>query len=129
MQLFVVDLKNQPGELAHLGESLGQRGVNIELGGVTAGDHGLIYLTASDEDAARAALDAASLSYRENAAIQIKCADRPGEAGQLARKLADANINIEGMLPISICGGEAIFATVVDRPDEARRVLGDQIAG
>jgi hypothetical protein len=129
MQLFVVDLKNQPGELAHLGESLGQRGVNIELGGVTAGDHGLIYLTASDEDAARAALDAASLSYREHAAIQITCADRPGEAGQLARKLADANINIEGMLPISICGGGAIFATVVDRPDEARRVLGDQIAG
>jgi hypothetical protein len=129
MILFTVDLKNQPGELAHLGESLGQRGVNIELGGVTAGDRGLVYFTASDEDAARAALDAASVAYTEHPALQIKCADRPGEAGRFARKLADTNINIEGLLPMSICGGEVIFAAAVDRPDEARRLLGEQVVG
>jgi hypothetical protein len=129
MILFMVDLKNQPGELAHLGESLGQRGVNMELGGVTAGDHGLVYFTASDEDAARTALDAASMPYTEHPAVQIKCADQAGEAGRFARKLADANVNIEGLLPISICGGEVIFAAAVDRPDEARRLLGEQIVG
>ena len=55
MNVFTVDLKNQPGELAHLGEALGQRGINLQLSGVTAGDHGLVYFTASDEDAARTA--------------------------------------------------------------------------
>jgi hypothetical protein len=57
MNIFTIILKNQPGELAHVGEVLGQGGVNLELGGVTAGDHGFVYFTASDEDAARTALD------------------------------------------------------------------------
>jgi hypothetical protein len=129
MNLFTVDLKNQPGELAHVGEALGQRGVNIELAGVTAGDHGFVYFTASDEDAARAALSAANVPYAEHPALQIKCADQPGEVGRFARKLTEANINIEGLLPTSICGGEVIFATCVDKLDEARRVLGEQVVG
>ncbi len=127
MNLFTVDLKNQPGELAHLGEVFGQRGVNIEVGGVTAGDHGFVYFTASDENAARAALEAANVPYTTHTAFQIKCADQPGEAGRFARKLADANINIEGLLPISICGGEVIFAACVDQLDEARQLLGEQV--
>jgi hypothetical protein len=49
--------------------------------------------------------------------------------GRFARKLTDANINIEGLLPISICGGEVVFATCVDKPDDARHVLGEQIVG
>jgi hypothetical protein len=129
MNLFTVDLKNQPGELAHLGEALGQYGVNIELAGVTAGDHGFVCFTASDEDAARTALQAANLPYAQHPALQVKCSDQPGEVGRLARKLTDANINIEGVLPISICNGEVIFATCVDKPDEARRALGEQVVG
>jgi hypothetical protein len=129
MNLFTIDLKNQPGELAHLGEALGQRGVNIELAGVTAGEHGFVYFTASDEDATRTALSAANIPYAEHPALQVKCADQPGEVGRFARKLADANVNVEGLLPISICGGEVIFATCVDKPDEARRVLGEQVVG
>ncbi len=129
MKLFTTDLKNQPGELAHLCRVLAERGVNLELSGVTAGDHGLVYFTASDEDAARAALEAAKIGFEEHPALQIKCADRAGEAAAFASKLADANINISGLLSVSICGGEVIFATVVDNPEEARRLLGDQIVG
>lgn len=129
MNLFTIDLKNQPGELAHLGEVFGQHGVNIEVGGITAGDHGFVHFTASDEDAARAALEAANVPYTMHPALQIKCPDRPGEAGRFARKLADASINIEGLLPISICGGEVVFAAWVDKLDEARQLLGEQIIG
>jgi hypothetical protein len=129
MNIFTIDLKNQPGELTHVCEVLGQRGVNLELSGVTAGDHGLLCLTANDEDAARAALDSASVPYTEHPAIQVKCADQPGEVGRFARKLSDANINIEGLLPISICGGEVVFATCTDKLDDARRILGDQVVG
>jgi hypothetical protein len=45
------------------------------------------------------------------------------------RTLAEADINIEGLLPISMTGGEVIFATCVDKPEEARRVLGEQVVG
>jgi hypothetical protein len=129
MNLFTVDLKNQPGELAHLGEALGQYGVNIELAGVTAGEHGFVCFAADNEDAARTALSAANLPYAEHPALRVKCPDQPGEAGRLARKLADANVNVEGLLPISICAGEVVFATCVDKPDEARRVVGEQVIG
>jgi hypothetical protein len=129
MNLFTLDLKNQPGELAHLGEALGGRGVNIELSGVTFGDHGLVAFTASDEDAARDALRAANLAFTEHPALQIKSADQPGEAGKIGRKLADAGINVEGLLPISICGGEVTFVLAVDKLDDARRVLGEQVIG
>ncbi len=127
MIVFTLDLKNQPGELAHVCEALAQRGINIELAGITAGDHGLVSLTASDEDSARAALGEASVSFTEHPVLQVKTADRPGEAAKIARKLADAHLNIDCLIPISICGGEVILAIGVDRPDEARQALGGQV--
>jgi hypothetical protein len=129
MNLFTVDLKNRPGELAHLSETLGERGVNLEVGGVTAGDRGFVYFTADDEDAARTALEAADLPYAEHPALQVRCADQPGAAAQFVRTLAEADINIEGLLPISMTDGDVIFATCVDKPEEARRVLGEQVVG
>jgi hypothetical protein len=76
MHLFTVDLKDQPDELTQLG----QHRVNLGLGGVTAGDDGLVYLIASDEDAARTALETANLPYAQHPALQVKCADHLGEA-------------------------------------------------
>ena len=38
MNLFSVELKNQPGELAHLGDVCAQRGVNLQLAGVMTGE-------------------------------------------------------------------------------------------
>jgi hypothetical protein len=127
MNIFTVDLKNQPGELAHMCDALAQRDINIELAGVTAGDHGLVCFTASDEDAARAALDSASVSFTEHPALQVRSADRPGEAAKIARKLSDAHVNIEYLIPTSICGGEVIFTLTVDKPNDARTALGEQI--
>lgn len=51
MNIYTVELKNQPGELAHVCEVLGRAGVNIELAGATSGDHGIVYFAASDESA------------------------------------------------------------------------------
>jgi hypothetical protein len=127
MNIFTVDLKNQPGELAHVCEALAQQGVNIELAGLTAGDHGLVSFTASDEAAARRALDSATVPYTAHPALQVSSPDRPGEAAKIARKLADAHVNIDALLPVSICTGEVVLAVCVDKPDDARRVLGDQV--
>jgi hypothetical protein len=129
MQLFTTDLKNRPGELAHLCEVMAEHDVNLELSGVTAGDHGFVYFTASDEAAARAALEVAHIGFEEHEALRIKCADHPGEAAAFTRKLADANINIEGIMSVSISEDEVIFAVVVDDPEETRRLLGGQVVG
>jgi hypothetical protein len=129
MNLFVVEFKNQPGELAHLGDVCAQRGVNVQLAGVVTGERGTILFTASDEAAVRTALEGAGLEFTERPALQVKCADQPGEAAKFGRKLADAGVNIEGLLEVSICHGEAIIAIAVDKPEDAHAVLGDQIVG
>lgn len=129
MNIFSVELKNQPGELAHFGEVLGQRGVNMELAGVTAGEHGTILFNASDEAAARTALEGAGIEFSERPALQVKCLDQAGEAGRIGRALANANVNIEGLLSVSICQGEVVFAVTVDKLEEARTALGEQVVG
>jgi hypothetical protein len=103
--------------------------MHLGLNGVTAGERDLVYVTASDKDAARTALETANLPYAQHPALQVRCPDRPGEVGRFVRKLADVGINIEGLLPISVAGGEVVFATCVDKPDEARRVLAGQAVG
>jgi hypothetical protein len=129
MNLFSVELKNQPGELAHLGDVCAQRGVNLQLAGVVTGHHGTVLFTASDEPSVRTALEGAGIEFTERPAMQVKVPDQPGEAAKFGRKLADAGVNIAGLLEVSICQGEVIFAIAVDKLDEARAALGDQVIG
>jgi hypothetical protein len=129
MNIFTVELKNQSGELAHFGEVLARGGVNMELAGVVTGDHGTVLFSASDETAARTALEGAGIAFIERPALQVKCLDQPGEAGRLGRRLAEANVNIEGLLSISICQGEVVLAVAVDKLDEARTALAEQVIG
>jgi hypothetical protein len=127
MNLFTVELRNQPGGLAHFGEVVAQGGVNMELAGVTTGDRGTIVFTASDEAAARTALEGAGIEFAERSALQVKCLDQAGEAGKIGRTLANANVNIDALLSISICQGEVVFALAVDKLDEARAALAEQV--
>jgi hypothetical protein len=129
MNLYSVEFKNQPGELAHLGDVCAQRSINLELAGVVTGDHGTVLFTASDEPALRTALEGAGIEFTERPALLVKCADQPGEVAKFGRTLANAGVNIEGLLEVSICQGECIIAIAVDRLDDARAALGDQVVG
>jgi hypothetical protein len=128
MNIYTVELKNQPGELAHLCEVLGHEGLNIEVGGATTADHGTVFFTSDDEAATRTALEGAGIDYTEHPALGVKCPDQAGEAARFARKLANAEINVEWLLPVSICQGEVVFAVSVNKIDEARSTLGDQVS-
>ena len=74
MNLFSVELKNQPGELAHLADVCAQRRINLELAGVVTGDHGTVVFTASDEPALRAALEGAGIEFSERPALLPRAA-------------------------------------------------------
>ena len=45
----------------------------------------------------------------------------------IARSLANADVNIQTLLPVSICQGEAELALCVDKTDEATTALGDRV--
>lgn len=93
---LTLTLDNLPGELARVGEVLGNAGVNIDgFAGLTSGDKGEIHLLVEDAAAARSALEEAGIivvTGRE--VIVVACDDRPGELGRITRRIGEAGVNI-----------------------------------
>ena len=119
---FVVELKNEPGAMATLAESLAARGVDLRaIGGGSIGDSGHVIMTTADDDTAKAVLDEKGYNYIEGESILAEVDDRPGGMARLARALADANVN--GHLFLGRWGDRATFAFVVDDPEAARPIL------
>ncbi|MGH2595238.1 MAG: ACT domain-containing protein [Actinomycetota bacterium] len=96
---LMISLDDRPGELARVGEALGAAGVNIEgLCGMGMEGRGLIHICVMDATAAKAALEGAGLKVEgESEAIladPIGTANEPGTMGMIARRVADAGINV-----------------------------------
>jgi ACT domain-containing protein len=97
---ILVSLDDRPGELARVGEALGQAGINIE--GMMAFAHegrGFAHVLVEDPSSARRALDAAGLKIEGESGVEIidldeADVDRPGRLGESARGVADAGINL-----------------------------------
>jgi hypothetical protein len=125
MNIFIVDLKHKPGELAKATEAIAQKGLNITaFSGSTCGDCGAIALLTDDEAGARRALSAAGFKAREVEAVSTTLEHSPGSLAKMARKLADAGVNIEAALPTAMSGGNVTLAFATDQPAKARGVLG-----
>lgn len=117
-----VEADNSPGQLAAISEELGKVGVNI--GGfcaVATDGRGVLHLLVDDAAAARGALQGAGYSVAaERAALVLgDVEDRPGYLGEMAGRLAAADINIE--VAYLGTGTRLIFA--VDDVEAARNAL------
>ncbi len=81
-----------------MGEALGSAGVSIEGGGafVVAGNR-VAHFLFEDGPAARAALEAADFTVLDEREVLIQRLnqDEPGQLGKLARRMANAGVNIE----------------------------------
>jgi len=127
MSVFTVDLTNQPGELARLCEAMADRGVNLILCATTRGESGTAAFIADDEANAETALAAAGVEYAKRSALTIRMENQPGAGAATFRKLADAGVNAELLVPVRI-SNDLFFAVIcVDDPDKARRALGVQV--
>jgi hypothetical protein len=121
---LTVILRDTPGELARLGEVTGAAGVNIRgLAAFTGEGRGVIHLLVDDEvvDRAREELKRARIGLAaEREVLVVDIQDRPGSLGELARELAEANVNID--LAYTTFGGiKLVIAT--DDLENARAAL------
>ncbi len=94
---LTIYLGDNPGALAKVGEALGKAGVNIEgICGVTVGGKGLIHVLVADAAKARRALEANRVDVAtETDVLVLDVEDRPGTLGNVARRLANAGVNLQ----------------------------------
>jgi hypothetical protein len=90
-------LDDHPGELARVGDALGKAGTNIVgLCAVsTGGGVAEVHILVQDATSAFEALQGAGIKIAaEQEVIVLDVEDRPGALGEVARKLADAKVNL-----------------------------------
>jgi hypothetical protein len=90
-------LDDQPGELARVGDVLGEAGANIEgLCAVTSGGgQAAVHILVQDPTPAFEALERAGIRIAaEEEVIILEMEDRPGSLGEVARKLGKADVNL-----------------------------------
>jgi hypothetical protein len=95
--LAITGWEDQPGVDARIGEALGNANVNIE-GTFGSAQLGEVHVLVEDPARARRALEEAGFEVgveRDVLLRSMKVANRPGTWGRLARRLADAGVNIE----------------------------------
>ncbi len=97
---LTVVLDDRAGQLAHMGEALGDAGVNIEGFSATTDDGvGIVHVLVENAMVAQNALILADIKVEGEAdAVVIDLtdedADKPGTLGRVAGKVATAGINV-----------------------------------
>jgi hypothetical protein len=121
---FIISAPNKPGELAKIAEAIAQKGINItSLTSLGWKEQGAIALTTNDESGTRSALSGIG-QIQELELIPVILEDRPGTLAAAARKLADAGINIELVLPIAMREGKVTAALATSDNAKARELIG-----
>ena len=94
---LTVLLQDRPGTLADLGEALGNAGINIDgMCGFPCEGKGLVHILVEDAAGARRALGDVGLQViSERDVLLLEAEDRPGMLGEVARKIANAGVNVD----------------------------------
>jgi hypothetical protein len=91
----VTGVEDRPGQSAAVGEALGRAGINID-GIFGHGRLGEIHVLVEDPEGARQALEGAGFQVGEaREVLVLEIEDSPGAWGELARRVADAGVNID----------------------------------
>jgi hypothetical protein len=97
MQDIEILLKNEPGALALMGETLGKNKISLEGGGVFQnGKTSIAHFLVEEAERAREELAKVQIEVVKisDVIVQKLRQDVPGQLGMFCRKIAEANINI-----------------------------------
>jgi hypothetical protein len=101
MKLFVrrqmsVALRNEPGQLARICQLLGDHMINIDAIHVLDNvEQGMVRLLTSNASLTRSVLEAHGFYLLEAEVLEVELSNEPGALQRVARRLADAGINID----------------------------------
>ena len=94
---LTVILEDRPGTIADLGEALGKAGFNIDaVCGMPCEGRGVIHVIVEDAAEARRVLEGGGFQVTDEREVLIlEVENRPGSLGEIARKIANAGVNID----------------------------------
>ncbi|WP_034271308.1 hypothetical protein [Haloechinothrix halophila] len=122
-----LDLTDDPGSLAAVGEALEQAGVSIEGGGMfVAARRGVAHFLVENGDAAGQALVTDGITVRDcRPVVMLRLnQDEPGQLGKVCRAMADQGVNID--VQYSDHAGQLVL--VVDDHDRGLQVASQWMA-
>jgi hypothetical protein len=128
MRDLTVILKNVPGTLADLGETLGKNDINIEgICGFPLKDEAFIHILVEDETKTRNILEQAGFKVSAEREVLVLAGQpgthilgKPGTGGVIARKIGNAGVNID----LIYFAGLNRLVIGVDNLEKAKAVLG-----
>src|ERR1700756_4161401 len=94
---LVIDIENTPGALAEVAAAISDAGVNIAAGTcIGTGERAELHILVPHAEAARHSLAISHLAVtREREVVVVDVEDAPGVLADLARKVAEAGINLD----------------------------------
>jgi len=120
MTEFTVRLAHRPGMLAFLTEQMAEAGVNIEaLAAYGVDGEGVVRVIVDDETLARKIFGRDNIEWEERPALTTMLPHGSQGVAAMARRLADANANIEAMYLLRSSAEGLEFAIVVDDHESA----------
>jgi len=129
MKSLTVVSEDKVGLLADISFILAKSNINIEsLDFDVVGKKALVTLTVGDAELAKNALNSSGYEVADDNCLMIKLSDKPGEFNKVASMLAHEGINIEKVHLITREGRRAILSLIVDKPENAARILDDYLA-
>jgi hypothetical protein len=129
MSAFTVQMGDRPGELARLCEAMASHKVNIVLSAIAHGERGSIAFVVDDERGARTALQDSGIEFVERPALTVRMENVSGAGATSFRRLADAGVNVDLLLPVQVSRDEFFAVVCVDDVDTARAALGPNVVG
>lgn len=97
MHDLVIQVENEPGALAKVAAAVSDAGVNLAAATCTRpGDTADLHILVKHPEAAKHALSISGLAVTvEREVVVVEAHDRPGELADLARRIAEAGINLD----------------------------------
>jgi hypothetical protein len=94
---LMIEVNNEPGALAKVAAAIGDAGVNISAATCTApGARAELHVLVKHGEAAKHALATAGVTVTsEREVVVVEAPDRPGVLADLARKVAEAGVNLD----------------------------------
>jgi len=123
---FEVKVGSSTRNILHMAEILAEEGVNLTTVSIEKfeGD-AYIRLLTSDSEAAARVLMKADMDYTTRPVLVAEVEDRPGRWARIAKKLADAGLEIEASYLLSRDGQRMKFVFAVNDPKKGEEVIAD----